>query len=218
MNHFVKGLAAATLLAGATLAQAQTAGKTFAVTITNITKGVSFTPVLAATHSDDIAFFEVGTPASEELSIIAEGGNIVPLMDLLLVSDAVADVEATGDLLGPGASVTLEITANRGQPFLSMASMLLPTNDTFFALNGVRVPRRGSATYYASAYDAGSEVNDEDCLNIPGPTCGGEGVSADSTAEGYVYPSPGIHGEGDLPQSAYDWQGAVAKITVTALN
>jgi hypothetical protein len=46
--------------------------------------------------------------------------------------------------------------------------MLNPTNDSFVALNNVRLPRFGR-TYTAIAYDAGSEINDELCVNIPSP-------------------------------------------------
>ena len=96
--------------------------------------------------------------------------------------------------------------------------MLLPTNDTFVGLDAVRLPLRGKATFYANAYDAGSEPNDELCVNIPGPTCGGIGISAEEGGEGYVFPSPGIHGEGDLSVAQYNWQGPVAKVTVKVIK
>ena len=115
-------------------------------------------------------------------------------------------------LLGPGKSVTVEISGARKFDRLSLAGMLIPTNDTFVALNTVSLPR-----YYGShtvpAYDAGSEYNDELCANIPGPVCGGAGPSAED-GEGFVHISSGIHGIGDLEASAYDWRNPVARITV----
>ena len=99
-----------------------------------------------------------------------------------------------------------------------LAAMLLPTNDTFVSLNGVRLPRHGSVSYLADAYDAGSEPNDELCASVPGPTCGGEGYSPAVDGEGFVYPAPGTHGEGDLSVAQFGWSGPVAKVTITRLD
>ena len=102
--------------------------------------------------------------------------------------------------------------------------MLLPTNDGFIALNSVQAPKHGSVTYYSPGYDAGSEANDDDCANIPGPTCGGTGLSAAAdTDEGYVHIHRGIQGgvtgllEG-FENAVYDWRNPVAKITITRIR
>jgi hypothetical protein len=63
------------------------------------------------------------------------------------------------------------------------------------------------------AYDAGTELNDELCENIPGPLCGGGAVSAES-GEGFVHIANGIHGIGDLAPELYDWRNPVAKVTI----
>jgi hypothetical protein len=103
---------------------------------------------------------------------------------------------------------------------LSVAAMLIPTNDGFFALNGVRGPA-GSATltFVSPAYDAGSERNDELCASIPGPNfaeCGGPGGGGQPAGgeEGYVHIHAGIHGIGDLDAAQRDWRNPVAQITV----
>ena len=54
----------------------------------------------------------------------------------------------------PGASVSVEIKAKRGFRFLSLAGMLVTTNDAFFAVRGVRVPLFGDVMAEADAYDA----------------------------------------------------------------
>jgi hypothetical protein len=102
--------------------------------------------------------------------------------------------------------------------------MLIPTNDTFFALNRQRLPLRGSVTFFAEAYDAGTETNDQNCSNIPGPRCGGEGLSTgiNSGDEGFVHVGNGFHelGEGDgatgevLRPFQYDWRNPVAMIRI----
>ena len=50
------------------------AERTYAVTITNITAGQVFTPVLVATHTSEIGFFELGSAPSDQLADLAEGG------------------------------------------------------------------------------------------------------------------------------------------------
>ena len=51
--------------------------------------------------------------------------------------------------------------------------MLVPTNDTFFAVNGRPGPKgNDTITLVSPAYDAGTEMNDELCISLPGPGCG----------------------------------------------
>lgn len=184
----------------------------YEITVTNITGGQTFTPILAATHKSAIRFFELGNIAIGPLEVLAESGDIAPLRAILDSSDLVDTSVATEGLLLPGNTISFEISGRRHSR-VSFAAMLIPTNDTFVSLNSVKLPRYGSRSYFAKAYDAGTEVNDELCANIPGPACGGEGTS-DGDGEGYVHISAGIHGEGDLAASNYDWRDAVAKVVV----
>jgi hypothetical protein len=201
--------------------------KTYEVTITNLTNSINFTPILVASHKKGLApLFVLGSPASDELTAIAEGGDTGPLTATLEADSDVVDVQKSGDLLGPGASVTVIVSAEKGAKHISVASMMLPTNDGFIALNGVKAPKKGTATFYSHGYDAGTEINDEDCDNIPGPTCGGEGLSPDVDGEGYVHIHRGMHGIGDstdpdvtfLAEDVYDWRNPVAKITITLVK
>jgi len=191
---------------------------TYAVTITNITAGQFFTPLLVATHSSDISFFELGEAPSDDLADLAEGGATDGLQMVLDdLPDYVMDTTTTGmTLVGPGENVTVYVTANRDFNRLSLAGMLLPTNDTFVAINSMRLPKN-NASSMALAYDAGSEMNDELCTSIPGPQCGGAPFSP-GLAEGYVHISRGISGEGDLTASAYDWRNPVARVTVSRMD
>lgn len=190
----------------------------YKITITNITKGQSFTPFIAASHKRGVSLFELGAPASQEITDIAEGGNTAPLAAMLEASHKVKDITNSAGLLGPGESVELTVSAGWYFNRLSLAAMLLPTNDTFVALNDVYLPVRGSRTLFARAYDAGSETNDELCLSIPGPHCGGEPFSPNDSGEGFVHIASGIHGIADLDASLYDWRDAVAKVTITRMR
>ncbi|MCZ6798089.1 MAG: spondin domain-containing protein [Gammaproteobacteria bacterium] len=201
--------------------------KTYEVTITNLTNSIKFTPILVASHKKGLApLFVLGSPASDELTAIAEEGDVIPLKDILGPDPLVKDVKDSGGLLYPGASVTVIVSAEKGAKHISIASMMLPTNDGFIGLNGVKAPKKGSVTYYSPGYDAGTEINDEDCDNIPGPTCGGEGLSSATGGEGYVHIHRGMHGIGDstdpdvtfLAEDVYDWRNPVAKITITRIK
>ena len=189
----------------------------YAVTVTNITAGQAFTPISAATHRSSISFFELGQPASDELEMLAEGGNTMPLEDLLNANaSVVSDVQTTVGLLGPGESVTMYIEGKLRHDVLSFAAMLLPTHDTFVAVDSVPLPV-GYASTHAIAYDAGTEVNDELCANIPGPYCGGAPYSADD-GEGFVHVANGIQGIGDLAPGMFDWRNPVASVSIRRMR
>ena len=198
-------------------------GGRFEVTITNLTRGQQFTPILVASHKSTVKLFELGKPASPELQILAEQGNTAPLAAALALLPGTAQVVSGSGLTNPGASVTLIVEGRRGFGFLSVAAMLIPTNDAFFALNGVALPRgNDTLTLTAPAYDAGTERNDELCASIPGPffaECGGSGGgAAPGGGEGYVHIHAGIHGIGDLPAATRDWRNPVALIRVRRMR
>ncbi|MDH5179801.1 MAG: spondin domain-containing protein, partial [Gammaproteobacteria bacterium] len=156
--------------------------------------------------------------ASDELAQLAEGGATGPLQSSLEATGKVHASATTGVIFpGTSASVTLDMDdhANR----ISIAAMMVPTNDGFIGANGIRAPflKGQSRVVYIVARDAGTEMNDESCQNIPGPHCGGEGYNA-AGGEGYVHVHAGIHGEGDLSVKAYDWRNPVAKVTITRMK
>ncbi len=187
----------------------------YEVTITNLTRSQNFTPILVISHKRGFGLFTLGDPAGDELAALAEGGAVGPLTTLAGGNSKVVDVNNSGGLLVPGASVTVTVDADEGAKQISVASMLIPTNDAFFSLNAVKAPKGDkSVTYYSPAYDAGSEPNDELCVNIPGPDCGGAGGSPGVGGEDYVHIHAGIHGVGDLAPDVFDWRNPVAKITI----
>ena len=197
----------------------------YQVTITNITKGQTFTPQLVVSHSASVRLFMLGEPASDELALLAEDGNTDALTGVLRSAGAaVGEVKTIPGLLLPGESAITTIRASRGHPYISVAAMLIPTNDNFVALNRKRLPFYGSTTYEVPAFDAGSEANDQNCANIPGPRCGGAGSSPGTNAgdEGFVHISNGFHELGSMDDIGneilgpltYDWRNPVASITV----
>jgi hypothetical protein len=196
---------------------------TYEVSVTNLTRGQSFTPLLLATHQHGPQIFTLGSPASDELATLAESGNTAPLSAALEATGKTAEVKTSDGLLDPGATKTVTIKANRKARHFSMAAMLIPSNDAFVSLKSVPLPKgkRGVA-YYATAYDAGSEPNDELCANIPGPVCGGTGGSPGVGGEDYVHVHAGIHSNGDdvveLNAAERDWRNPVALVKIIRVH
>jgi hypothetical protein len=203
-------------------------GRRLEVTLTNLTRGQTFTPVLVASHRAGVTLFALGQAPSPQLAILAEEGNTGPLTTLLLSTPGVRDVADSGappaGFVPPGGSKTVIVDGDRGADRVSVASMLIPTNDGFFALNGERAPRGNEVlTYFSPAYDSGSERNDELCASIPGPfftECGGPGGGGQPVGgeEGYVHIHAGIHGTGDMNAAERDWRNPVARITIRRIR
>ncbi len=214
MRQMLKTAAISSLLLASSVVTAE-GPPVYQVTITNLTNAISFTPILVASHKKGVSIFELGSDASAELTALAEGGDTDPLTSTLEANPDVTDVQNSGGLLVPGGSVTVEVTSTHGARYISVASMMLPTNDGFISVNGVKASRSGTTTYFSPAYDAGTETNDELCANIPGPTCGGVGPSPMDDGEGYVHIHRGIQGIGDLDAAVHDWRNPVAKISIT---
>ena len=215
----------------------------YEITVTNLTQGQWFTPILAIGHNRGFALPGAGQVASgTPLETLAETGNPGPLADEAEATRGVYQTVIAPDpdglagvLLPPGESVTFRLPATRVRSErLSVAAMLTPTNDAFFALRGVRAPRRHQpATYYAPAYDAGTEVNSELCSEIPGPpplaeilNCSLDAASDASTGapeEGVIHIHNGIHGlpnvvDSELNPMDQDWNNPVAKVVIQRIR
>jgi len=197
---------------------------TYMVRVTNLTAGQLFTPIIAATHGDDTYIYMPGMPASEELEALAEGGNTMPLE--MMLNGRAMSIETTMGLLEPGMSVEFMINGGSMARYLSLAAMLIPTNDGFLGFQTMLSSGPGMMTYYAYAYDAGTEENDESCHSIPGPAydeCAGEEDDHDHDAhahvmvEGHVSIHRGIQGVGDF-DGERDWRNPVAMITITRVS
>jgi hypothetical protein len=198
------------------------------VEITNVTPGQSFTPILVASHYGDSGIPGLGAPASEALAMLAEAGATGPLGDELLAQNPRGTSIATLEgLLEPGQTVETYVDARPGQR-LTLAAMLVPTNDTFFAIDSVFLPLFGETSVHALAYDAGSEANSQSCADMPGPRCEGEGFSPipGDGDEGFVHVSNGFHdlgtvGAGEpeiLTPAHYTWNNPVAVVTIRRVH
>ena len=192
--------------------------KMIEVKITNLSAKVVLTPPIVAASRGQITVFQLTEPASEALEMLAEEG-LTDELAMMFQEHNASVAQADGPIL-PGQTLTLYVSGHR-YARISLASMILPTNDGFVALNSKRIKPYGTTTAFLSAYDAGTEFNDEDCGNIvnpgnipgPLPSCGG-GVGYDpASGEGFVYPHPGTHGENEISAEEFSWADPVAMMT-----
>ena len=194
----------------------QSQGRTYEVTITNLTRGQVFSPPIVYSHRSSFQLFTPGQPAIPELAGVAEDANGDPLVALLTADARVADVSVGDDVILPGESMTVRINAPGNARLISLLGMLVTTNDAFYAA-GSRAPSYQVHTY-AQAWDAGSELNTQDCAHIPGPPCFNGGVRVEDDAEGYVYIHAGIQDRGDLDPMDHDWRNPVALVKIVRAN
>ncbi len=211
----------------------------YRVTIQNLTGGQPFSPPLVAVHNHRIDFFSVGAVASRGLQAIAENGNNALMSGRFMMQPdrMVSRVAEAAAPLVPGSNpggtmfenhVTLDLATLKGTRFLSMATMLICTNDGFTGLDSVRLPRKGSRTMVTRAYDAGSEQNTEDFIDMVPPCQGLIGVSSQDpgtgesnpalSENGSIGPHPGIGGGADLLPDVHGWQNPVARVTITRVS
>jgi len=186
------------------LAGAATA-ETINVSITNLTHNNYFTPRLVVAHTDAVDVFEVGVEATRALAWLAEAGVID---DAQNAASAGSNFESVlgpvdtdngsntwhrfGGLVAPSTTLSYDFDT-MDKPLLSIASMLIPTNDAFVGLDSITIPTEpGTYDYYLNAYDAGTELNDElnstrtDITAVGGTPLGG-------------YAAPGVAGAGAPP-------------------
>jgi len=198
-------LAAPWSVTATALPGAGTNARRYEITVTNVTKGQVFAPVVAVTHGDQFRLFELGEAVSPGLAHLAEEGD--PSM-VILASESDGGTllaRTNGVMTMPGASSSVLIAVDDDNPYISIASMLVSTNDGFIALRDVPAPPV-ETTYLARVYDAGSEFNSEDCSFVPGPPCGSGGSHDPTPAEGYVRIHEGVHGIGGLAPQDFDWR------------
>ncbi len=212
---------------------------TYEVTITNLTSGQPFTPPVVAVHRASTGVFEVGDAASPQIAALAENGNI-GLLEAALADDkhVASQASAAAPLVPPGLpgsgaftdQVTLTVTGERGAKYLSWASMLICTNDGFTGVDTLRLPKMigESVEVTTRGYDAGSELNTEDFVDIVPPCQGLVGVSSDDPGTGVSNPAlaengvithhAGIAGGVDLLPGVHGWDDPVAHVQVVRVG
>lgn len=206
------------------------------IKVTNLTHGITFTPILVASHDADTHLFESGEAASLALQMMAEGGSIAALADEVTAFGGQKVENPNEGLLMPGMSTPEFTLDTMTDTHLSLTAMLLPTNDAFGGLDGWEIPTTaGTYTLFLNAYDAGTEANNElfvagagapGALGIPADPSGkvgtgGTGVSMEDTNTtvhihpGSIGDDDALGGKSDLDNTVHRWLNPVLKVTVT---
>ncbi len=206
------------------------------ITISNLTQGIYFTPLLVTAHAQNNHLFELGTTATTELQMMAEGGDISGLSMLADTMSADKIENPAAGLLAPSQSTMTMLETTDGNTMLSVTAMILPSNDGFVGLDSWEIPSEpGTYNIFLNAYDAGTEANDElvvegsgapGVLGIPaspgenGGTMGSGVTSEESNTKVHIHrgtlgDDDHEAGKSDLNNTVHRWLNPVAKITVT---
>ena len=176
-----------------------------------------------------------GGTATAELQAMAEGGDISGLVSTLSNADANTSENPAAGLLAPGLSTTYTLTNDSTNTHLSLAAMVLPSNDGFVGLDSWEIPTEaGTYTINLNAYDAGTEANNElvngggapGVLGIPAAPGGDAGTNGTGVTDTESNTTIHIHrgnlgdemvdgGKSDLNNSIHRWLNPVAKLTIT---
>ena len=218
------------------LASSTTMAQELSITVTNLTQGLHFTPVITAAHTSDSHIFMLSDMASPELQAMAEGGSISGLASVLTNADANINENPAAGLLAPAMSASFNLTNDSSNTHLSLAAMVLPSNDGFVGLDSWKIPEEaGTYTVFLNAYDAGTEANNElrgsgapgeAGMPVPPPLddvigTNGTGVT-DMESNNKVHIHRGSLGDSDMSAGTSDinnsvqrWLNPVAKLTIT---
>ncbi len=154
----------------------------YTVSVENLTANQPMSPLAVLTHNSNFQLFEIGQSASVELEHLAEGGSNAELIALMNSDDNVYQGVSGNGLLLPGSSDEVSITVNPHRyGYLSLASMLVNTNDAFVGETGLSLKSLAVGESYEmnmNVWDSGTELNDELAATIPGPAGGGEGFNS----------------------------------------
>mmetsp|Transcript_22451 Transcript_22451/g.51738 ORF Transcript_22451/g.51738 Transcript_22451/m.51738 type:complete len:232 (-) Transcript_22451:130-825(-) len=186
------------------------------IKVTSLTRAQPWAPFFVMVHNEDVDLYEFGMPASPELAILAEEGKTQPLVDKYHDMPGVYSADSTDMGLAVGHSMYIDVAVNREYPLVTVVAMAKNVNDMFAGIKSERI--YDGAVYFTPAIDAGSELNDEKCENVPGPACPADSGNGHVDGEGFVYIHPGIKGGGDLPVYPYDWKNPVLKFTAERLH
>ncbi|CAN0414401.1 unnamed protein product [Pylaiella littoralis] len=194
------------------------AATTYRVRVRNLTYQQPFSPIFVVAHTRDISLFQEGQVASDAIRTMAEDGDNSALVELAgseEVSQYICGAVVGDAPVFPGGEWrgTMEVDDDCEDPKFSLVSMLINTNDGFM---GIDTDDLETTKVYPPCYDAGTEINNEVCTDIPGPGCGADSGNAQAgEGEGYIHVHRGVHGIADLADSEYDWRNPVAEVFVS---
>ncbi len=191
----------------------------YQVVVTNLTYAQPLSPIAVALHGDS-KMWQIGEMASVALEKLAEGGDNTEFLAL----DTNLATSMSQSPVAPGSSATVTITTEDVMAtYLTVATMLVNTNDAFSGLTGVDISTlavQQQTSWYLPVYDSGTELNDEAAGTIPGPADGGTGFDATRNDINVVGYHSGVVSQDDglsnsVLTQAHRFDNPAVKLTIT---
>lgn len=194
----------------------------YEISVMNLTHSQPLSPVAVLSHQSDFKGWQIGSASSAALELLAEGGDNG---DFIAMAGVEHSASGTGVIL-PGAAESVSLMLEDASSSVTIATMLVNTNDAFSGVTGFDLTELNSGdseSFYLPVYDAGTESNSEMSGSIPGPADGGEGFNAARDDVDFVARHPGVVSNQDgydesALLAAHKFDGPVAKVTITRLN
>ena len=193
--------------------------KRWTLKLTNMAYSQPFGPIFILGHNSSATpLFTIGNTSSKELEFLAEHGSPELLVKKYTNGFGVKATVTVGsptEPLFPGKSIAFQFETSDTYPYISIATMAVNTNDCFAGFRKVQ-PHDNGFVVVSPGYDAGTEINDELCIHVPGPAClaYNQTHTDDDNGEGFIHVHRGIHGIGDLDASIYDWRNPMLQLQI----
>jgi len=128
---------------------------------------IGLAPALLSFHNGSVDFFDAGGTASAGLELLAEVGDTSLLQGSLSAGTDNITIANSGPF-APGSSNSATLTINDSNTLLTLAAMLLPSNDWFIGndtaldISSLIGAANGSMLSFdfGTVYDAGTEAED----------------------------------------------------------
>ena len=194
--------------------------KRWTLRLTNMAYSQPFGPIFLLSHNNSATpLFTVGNTSSKELEFLAEQGSPELLVNKYTNDFGVKATVTVGsptEPLFPGKSIAFQFETSDTYPFISIATMAVNTNDCFAGFRKLKL--YDGLTVHSPGYDAGTELNDELCIHVPGPACFAYNQThTNDDGEGFIHVHRGVHGIGDLDASIYDWRNPMLQLQIARI-
>lgn len=195
---------------------------TYEVTVQNLTQGQPLSPVGVTLHGDAV-LWETGMAATDALELLAEGGDN---SDFIAADGIMASASGAAPIAPGGSEAVMVTIVNEPDSFMSVATMLVNTNDAFAGITGYALGEmmvNDTVTMTLPVLDAGTEANNELAGTIPGPADGGEGFNAERDDADVVSFHPGVVSKDDgltmsVLTSVHRFDNPAVRISITRIE
>jgi hypothetical protein len=198
--------------------------RSYNISATNLTANQPLSPLAVILHKSDYHGISMGAPVNVSLEKLAESGDNSDFLAEANVNNSVNRTTSGSEVIAPGDTSSVSISGRQnGGLYLTLASMLVNTNDGFAAVDGVDLSNlalQDEMHFYSNAYDSGTEANTETMADIPGPAGGGEGYNSLRNDRDFIAVHPGVISNDDglstsILNASHRFDNPVALITVT---